>query len=195
LALAKFMQADLDTYLSLEHPVQQAILSAVSGMTNVPVKDIGIGTDGCGVPVHALPLRQYAFAYARFVDPGDLPATRRQAVARISHAMRDYPYMVAGKDRFCTRLMETSGGDILGKAGAEGVYCVGVESEKYGICVKIDDGNGRAVDGVMLETLKQIQAIPQTVLEELRDYHYKLLKNHAGTVVGEIKPNFTLLQA
>lgn len=192
LAYAKFINADLDHYLDPQHPVQQSILQVVAEMTGVPQTEIVLGTDGCGVPVYALPLKQYAYAYAQLIDPKQLPSPRREAVERIARAMREHPYLVAGENRFCTRLMEACEGDVLGKVGVEGVYCVGVESKKIGICVKIDDGNGRASDTVLVEVLKQLGAVPNTILDTLQEFHHKVLKNHAGTIVGEIHPVFTL---
>ena len=60
----------------------------------VAAEDIGIGTDGCGVPVHALPLKNMAMAYARFTSPENLPEKYRAGAARLFDAMNAEPDMV-----------------------------------------------------------------------------------------------------
>jgi len=193
LALAKYLNADLDTYLQLDNPVQQRILEAVSDVCEVSPEDIVIGTDGCGVPVHGLPLSKFAMAFARFVRPQMFSSERAAAMARIAHAMMEYPDMVAGTERFCTDLMSAAPLEILGKAGAEGVYCAAVVSAGLGICVKTDDGNARAAAPATVEALLQAGMISGSIANALELSHKPILKNHQGTVVGSIQPAFTLV--
>ena len=54
--------------------------------------------------------------------------------------------MVAGTDRFDTRLMEILGERAFIKVGAEGVYCAALPELGYGIALKIDDGGTRAAE-------------------------------------------------
>jgi L-asparaginase II len=195
LALAKHLGADLETYLDLNHPVQQRILEVVSDLTEVPAKEIRIGIDGCGVPVFGLPLRNLALSYAKLADPDGLPGPRAAALQRIRDAMVRNPHYVAGSERFCTRLMETAMGAAVGKVGAEGVYCVGLPEKGWGLAVKIDDGNSRAAYPAVVEALAQAQALPTSVLQELESFHRPVLKNHQGIEVGRIVPAFRLESA
>jgi L-asparaginase II len=188
LALAKFLKADLDTYLNLDHPVQQQILNAVSELCEVAKEDIAIGIDGCGVPVFGLPVIRMAHAYAKLADPSGLPERRQAALTRICQAMLAHPNLVAGTERFCTALMEAGGGAIVGKAGAEGIYCVGLPEAGIGLALKVDDGNARAAYPAVVEALRQAGLVSDRVVESLQAFHNPELKNHKGTVVGEISP-------
>ena len=93
--------------------------------------------------------------------------------------MVDEPFLVAGTDRACTRLMEAASGDAAVKTGAEGVFC-GVDlREGFAFAVKARDGQARAAEVAaewLLDRLGCIEfATPHT------------LKNWAGTNVGEIR--------
>ena len=74
LAAARALGAPLEGYLSLDHPVQQGILANVAALAGVPRERIVIGVDGCSVPVHGLPIRAMAYAYAHLADPTRAPA-------------------------------------------------------------------------------------------------------------------------
>ena len=59
------------------------------------MEDLAIGVDGCGVPVHGVPLHAMATLFARLARPerlGDLEPHARRAVA----AMLAEPYLVGG---------------------------------------------------------------------------------------------------
>src|SRR6185295_5116681 len=60
LALAKHLGAPTESYDSLDNPVQQQILRAVSQFSDIPPQEIAIGIDGCGVPVFGLSMRAMA---------------------------------------------------------------------------------------------------------------------------------------
>lgn len=196
LLLAKYLGESLDTYLRADHPVQQFILDAVEKVCEVDKQSIHLGVDGCGVPVFALPLERFALAYAKFAAATtDSESSQDVAMARIASAMMSHPEMVAGTDRLCTDLMAAAPGQILAKAGAEGVYCVGLPAHGLGICVKIDDGNGRATGPVIVEVLAQLGVVDDEVLSKLSKWHRPTLQNHAGTHVGELRPVFQLERA
>ncbi|MFM7718018.1 MAG: asparaginase, partial [Actinomycetota bacterium] len=57
---------DPATYLAPGHPLQRAVLRAVRAATD---EDPHVGVDGCGVPVHGLPLRAIATLFARLSVP------------------------------------------------------------------------------------------------------------------------------
>jgi L-asparaginase II len=195
LATAKHMNEPIENYYDLQHPVQQRILAAVSEMTDYPKEEIEIGIDGCGVPVHGVPLERLAFGYAKMAKPDDLPETRRNAIKRITKAMVTSPEMVGGTDRFCTDFMRVGNGRFIGKAGAEGVYCIGDLETGIGIAVKIEDGNGRAVYPAAVEVLKQLNLITENQIEELSEHYRPKLRNARNEVIGELTPDFNLQSA
>lgn len=192
LATAKFMNESTEDYYNLNHPVQQRILKAVSEMCGYSKDDIEIGIDGCGVPVHALPLHNIACGYAKMASPTVLGMERSTVVQRITKAMTAAPEMVGGTNRFCTDFMIAGNGRFFGKAGAEGVYCVGDNKTGLGIAVKVEDGNGRAVYPATIEALVQLGLLNNQQIEMLKDYHYPKLYNARDEKIGELNPSFRL---
>ncbi|MDN7242921.1 asparaginase [Planococcus sp. N028] len=192
LATARHMKESTADYYKLDHPVQQRILEVISDLTEVPVDDIAIGVDGCGVPVHAVPLENLALSFAKMADPSGLPEKRRDAVRKITTAMAAEPEMVGGTERFCTDFMHAMNGRMFAKAGAEGVYCIGDSETGIGIALKIEDGNARATSAVALEVLSQLGLLTDEQREQLHDYHYPPLENARKEKIGELSPAFTL---
>lgn len=141
LITAKHMEESLENYYALEHPVQQRNLQVMAEVADYAKEKIGIGTDGCGVPVFAMPLERLAYAFARMADPVKLGEKRASVVERITSSMTAHPEMVAGTDRFCTDFMRVGEGRFFGKLGAESVYCLGDKETGIGIAIKIEDGD------------------------------------------------------
>ncbi|MED1952625.1 asparaginase [Brevibacillus centrosporus] len=193
IATATHMGEDVSTYHLPDHPVQQRILDVVEDITGYPKEKIYMGTDGCGVPVHELPLANYAWAFAKLAKPEVVKSPDRQkAIQRITDAMTAHPEMVGGNNRYCTDLMTAFKGRIVGKAGAESVYCLGDRKTGLGVAVKIEDGGARAINPVVNEVLRQLGIGTDGPLEELGAYTNPLIKNMSGSTVGRIETAFTL---
>ncbi len=192
LALAQHMGWDVSNYLSIDHPVQQAMRQSMATFAGMEAKDIAIGVDGCGVPVFGLPVYNMALAWARLTRPESLDAANAQAAQRITRAMTACPVLVAGTGRLCTGLMTHLNGRLVAKSGAEGVYCVGILEQGIGIAVKIEDGNGRATGPAVIDALRQIGFLTPADLENLKEFHNPITYNHRRDVVGESRAAFTL---
>lgn len=192
LAIAVHMGYSVEGYFRPDHPVQRLMLREVSLFTGVPEEDIAIGVDGCGVPVFGLSLAAMARAFATLTSPERLPDAACAAARRVCRAMRAHPYMVAGRGRLTTDLMDAAGDRLVAKSGAEGVYCVGILGRGLGVAVKIEDGNARAAGPVVLEVLARIGVLDAGHLEALAEHHHPHVLNHRGEVVGDIIPDFEL---
>ncbi len=199
LALALLHGWPLETYLDLEHPVQQRIRHTVAEMAGMSPEDVLIGIDGCSAPNFALPLYHAAWAYARLVDPQDLPEPRRGAARRVVQAMMAQPFMVAGPERFDTRVMEALPGKLVAKGGAEGYQGIGLlpgvaGEQGIGIAIKIADGDGRrrAASAVALEILRRLGVLTEEAAQALSDLGPQPpVRNIRGDVqVGQGKPLF-----
>jgi L-asparaginase II len=177
----------LEQYISPEHPVQQLILDTVSSLTEVPVGKIGIGIDGCGVPVFFLPLVSLARAYARLTSRAD------PAISRLMEAVLSHPAMIAGSERICTDIMVTLGEKVFAKTGAEGGYAMSLMEKGWGVGIKIEDGNMRALYPVIVETLRQLQVLSREDEKSLEAYHHPLIVNHRKEIVGGITAQFNLV--
>ncbi|WLD94535.1 asparaginase [Alkalihalobacillus sp. AL-G] len=195
LATAVKMDEEVATYREIEHPVQQRILEVISDVCDYPKEKIGISVDGCGVPVHRLPLSKVAFGFARLATPEVvLYQARSQALQTIRNSMLSHPEMVGGTDRFDSDLMRVFNGRLVAKAGAEAVQCIGDVETGIGIAIKIEDGNGRSVSAVAMEVLKQLGIGNEVLYRQIDDYVQPPVLNMRKDKIGVIKANFELKQ-
>jgi L-asparaginase II len=198
LALAQHLNSDLSTYLDFGHPVQVRMLVAVAELCLLNREQIVLAIDGCSAPNHALPLRNLAAGIARLMDPVDLPPARAGACRRIRDCMRAHPNLVGGPGRFDTRLMQLTQGLLLSKAGAEGVFAIGLHSKRHagaiGIALKIADGDiaRRAGALVSITVLEQLGVLPRDVRVSLRGLAPTEVLNFRQIEVGQIRAVFQL---
>ncbi len=170
--LSKHFNLDVSGYIAPDHPVMKRFVTpAIEDFCRIDLSDQVPGVDGCGVPVWSIPLSHLAGGWSQL--------RARGSGQRLLQAMVDQPFLVAGTDRACTRLMEAASGDAAVKTGAEGVFC-GVDlREGFAFALKVRDGQARAAEVAaewLLDRLGCVEfAAPQT------------LKNWAGTSVGEIR--------
>lgn len=155
LATCQLLDWPTDTYLSPEHPLQQAILQTVQDLTAETVPATGV--DGCGAPLFAVSLHGLARAIARIAVDVDGP---------VAPAMRAHPELVAGEERSPTKLMRGIPG-LIAKDGAEGVYVAALPDGAV-VAVKIDDGAQRAAEQVVVAGLRAL-GVQAAVLDELAD--------------------------
>lgn len=190
LAVAKLMEADLQTYEDPGHPVQQAILDAVAAFAEIPAKKIKVAVDGCAAPNFAIPVMCMAKSFVNLVSPPEeMDDKYRDAAARIVSAMVKFPELIGGSERLDTMLMQAAEGRIISKVGADGVWLCGVlPGDKWakglGIALKIEDGDDkRARPVVAVEILRQLGVLEADALAELSPMP---VKNRRGDVVGEV---------
>jgi L-asparaginase II len=196
LALSRFLRKPIKSYLSPEHPVQQAILRSVARCAAVPEAAILQGIDGCSAPTFALSLRQAAGSFARLLDPRQMAPEEREAAQRTIAAMRAHPEMVAGTGRLCTLLMREVGQSFIAKIGAEGFYGMAYRdgSRCVGIALKISDGNGdRARTTAAVEILVGLELLSREKADRiLASQGLPEVRNVRGRIVGRVAPLFTL---
>jgi L-asparaginase II len=177
----------LESYRDPDHPLQQEVRRAVlvaSGQEGVRV-----GVDGCGVPVHGMPLRAMATIYARLSRPeglGKLEKDARRAVG----AMRAEPYMVAGRNRPDTAVMQEASA-VIAKGGAEGLMCAAVLDKGWGVAVKIRDGASRATGPTLIRVLRFLGVLDEGALTRLEAFARPPVLG-GGEPVGEVGAGFDL---
>ncbi|PLR89783.1 asparaginase [Bacillus sp. T33-2] len=193
LTAAVYMNEDVHTYRDIKHPHQQRILDVIEEVCGFPKNDLEISVDGCGVPVHQLPLQNTALGFARLADPlGWMPSDRARYLERIRNAMTKHPEMVGGTDRFDTDLMKVFNRRLVAKAGAEGVQCIGDSKTGLGIAIKVEDGNGRAASVAAMEVLKQLGICDEEKYGELIQYADAPVLNARKDTIGRITADFKL---
>ncbi len=141
-------------YVELDHPLQVAIKAATEEVTGEAAA--GYGIDGCSAPNFAMSMAGLARGMAAFAAAREDGSARARAMHRLSHAMATHPELVAGDGRACTELMQAMGGRVAIKTGAEAVFVAIVPEKKLGIAVKIEDGNARASEAVIVSLLARI---------------------------------------
>ncbi|PKN80196.1 MAG: asparaginase [Candidatus Cloacimonetes bacterium HGW-Cloacimonetes-1] len=181
-----------ESYIDPLHPVQKAILGIIADICDYPRENIAIGIDGCSVPVFALPIYQMALGFARFANPQYLQDRYQEPADRIFGAMNNHPEMVSGTGGFCTALIRATGGRMIGKIGAQGVYTIGIRDPQIGIALKIEDGAVGTASVAAMHVLQELKLLTDAEYGQLSAFHYKPSNNDAGLTVGKICPEFTL---
>jgi L-asparaginase II len=199
LASALVGNYSLEDYYKPEHPVQRAIAKVIAEFSGLDLEDLVISVDGCSAATFAITVRQMALIYARLVNSKNLRTELQEAAHQVTQAMLDFPEMVASNtERIDTDLMRALPKQLVAKAGAEGVYTIGIlPSAKYplglGIAIKIEDGDiGRARNAAILGTIEQLGILEKSTLEQLKISYLPPIKNHRGLIVGEVRPSFNL---
>ncbi len=193
LLLARHRGWPVKGYTDLDHPVQRAMLETVAAVAGVVPEEVALGVDGCGVPTFGLPLRRLALAFARLARPRGAPglaAPLAVALERVGRAMAAHPSLVAGTGRFCTDLMRVTGGRLLGKVGAEGVYGVAVTDRGWGVAVKVEDGGSRGLYPAVARALELLGLLSRAEAGALAGHARPVVRNHRGEAVGEVRPVF-----
>ncbi|WP_422485374.1 asparaginase [Gudongella sp. DL1XJH-153] len=192
LAVSRKLDLPLDTYNMLQHPLQQMTLDTIAEVCEMDRDDIGVGIDGCGVPVVEMPLYNMALSYAKLVHSSVFDEKRKAAADLVVESMMEYPEMVAGTGGFCTELMKNTNGKLMGKLGADGVYCIGMVEQGVGIAIKIENGNYNVISSAVMDILKQMEYLDQEDMSALKSFHIIDNINTLKEKVGEIKPVFEL---
>jgi len=187
LALGVYKSIDLQDYIMVEHPIQRIMHTIISEMAEIDADQIDVAIDGCGVPVFGMPIYNMALAYTKLSGPFDLESSRGQALSKISYAMTQEPYYVAGTKRLDTILMEETKGKVLAKLGAESVYCMSILNKGVGIAMKTEDGAYRALDSVVPNLLLKHNYISDVEYEAINKRLPLNVYNHRKQVVGVLK--------
>lgn len=184
----------LEDYISKEHPAQKRVEQTLGEMTDIDMSHTPHATDGCGIPTFAFPLYNIALAMARFADPSHLHYPRQKAIHRILSAIEAHPEMISGSEGFDTKVIKLTQGQVLCKMGAGGIEVGIIPSLGFGIALKIDDGNMKALEVAFLAILRSLGCLDDDLYEKLEP-RVSIL-THKGKTVGFMQPtHFTLLPA
>lgn len=184
LTICRYLGDATQGYIEREHPAQQRWFDSLGQMADTDLRQLPWSYDGCGIPVIAMPLSSIATAFARIAAPDDLPAARCRAIERLAEAIAADPFMVAGSDRLCTRVIQQSGRRTLVKTGADGVYTAALQEKGLGVALKIDDGNGEAAQVAILSILRYLGGLHSDELQQLDDCCRKAIVNTRGVTTG-----------
>ncbi|TGE31809.1 asparaginase [Desulfosporosinus sp. Sb-LF] len=193
LATCIHLGLSIHDYTHENHRLQKDILKTVASICEIDENYISLGTDGCSVPVYGMPLYNMALGFAKLANPHDLDEGYKHACEQIFRAMNKHPEMLAGTDGFCTELLKHTHGKLVGKLGAEGVYCIGVKGRDIGLAIKIEDGNySRALWPVVMRCLEDLNVLDEEELNSLGKYRELANRNNFGDTIGKVSPVFNL---
>ncbi len=191
LLLCQHMGWETRGYTRAEHPLQQLMHETIAELADISPDRVEKGIDGCGVVVFGLSVEKMAFLFARLANPESLPPSYREAAERVTGAMKTEPYMIAGRNRLCTDLISATGGKLIAKSGAEGVYCIGLNDREQGLAIKIEDGNSRGMGAIVYRLLVDLNILEEEEEEALEKYRQPVIKNRRGDNVGNIRTRFS----
>ncbi|MDK8183179.1 asparaginase [Paenibacillus sp. UMB4589-SE434] len=180
---------DKASYTDPDHPAQQEITAIICELSGVTVEEMGVGTDGCGFPVYALPLPAIGQAYLHLACPEFIKDTAtRQAVQRIRDAMIKYPLLVGGTGRLDSVLMEDT--NIVAKGGFKGIFGFALREEQLGFAIKIADGSDEECAYVITSILEQMGYKTTDTIQRLKEAFPSAIINDQGVVVGDRRAVF-----
>ncbi len=170
---------ELESYLHVDHPLQQRITEMVPQLAGEEASFIGV--DGCGAPAHALSLLGLARAFRSVAL-----APSSSAAGQVATAIRQHPEMLGGPTRDITLLIQGVPG-LMGKDGAEGVFAIALPDGRA-IALKISDGANRARPPVMKFALQALGVDVSAVDPRAFD---SVIFGH-GKPVGSVRVTATL---
>ncbi|KAB0269755.1 asparaginase [Microvirga brassicacearum] len=195
ICLACGSDTDPAGYVKAAHLVQQRVRAALEDITGASHDEDRSGLDGCSIPTYAIPLPALAFGFARFGTGIGISPDTAKAAGRIRKAVAQHPFMVAGTDRFDTRVMEILGERAFVKVGAEGVYCAALPELGYGIALKADDGTTRAAEAMMGGLLLRYLKLSDEERAAIERLAQPVLRNWNGIEVGGMTATGELMGA
>lgn len=191
LLLAREYGPGYQNYWKMEHPTQQEILEEVAYLSECAKGKVVIGSDGCGVPVFAVPMRNMAISYLKLACP-DLVDDKvtREAIERFTPLINKCSKYIRGTKRLCSILNEDE--NIICKDGTAAVFNIGLKKERLGIAIKVEDGNESDIlhAQIVIHLLEKLNYENKETIKKLKTLYPDEIYNDRDEVVGKISPEF-----
>jgi L-asparaginase II len=192
LATCVLMGWSTHDYLDASHPLQQAIMKVCSDFYEYPESQMVLAYDGCTAPIYSVPVYNQAVAYKNLAQP---QPKYSQSCKVIVDAVSAHPFMVAGSGRYCTDMMKITAPLVIGKTGAEGVFCMSFTQQKLGVCIKIDDGKMQPQYNVAQAIIHASAMWSEDELKELHHYMVNPIINFNKIQTGELAVDKELINS
>ncbi len=189
LASTILLGSPAETYYLPENEIQKKITHLISTVCDYPEEKIQISIDGCGVPVHALPIEAYAYGMARMADYEKLPEFLQGPAQKVTESIFENPIYTSGSDRLDYHVMLRSTEKIIVKTGANGYFAGYLPERKQGFALKCYQSENVYKERILVAFLKKLGIIAPRdydFFDELVDYK---IYNHKKEVVGHIETN------
>lgn len=168
LLMCRHMGHSIENYYDRNHPIQKYIKQTTAAICEYPVEKVNTGVDGCGVPVHSMPIKNMAVGFANLANPENGPKGLSSGLERVRNAMVKHPLMIGGHHRLCTDLNALPN-KVAAKGGAEGVYCFGIIGKNAGAAMKFDEGVDRGWQALAPQLLFDMGIISDEEYQALHD--------------------------
>ena len=159
---------DTETYDDINHPLQQKIKEKIYELCNLK-SEYPITKDGCGVPIHSMPLFNMVKGYL------NLFCSSRYE--RITNAFLQNPYIIGGENRTDTKIISQNEG-LIAKVGAGGLIVVINTKLEEGFVIKICDSNMHSREILACDLLENIHWGKVETDKTIKTLH--------GEIVGKI---------
>lgn len=157
LAICKKMGWDLKTYDETGHPLQKAIKEKIYELCELK-EEFPITSDGCGVPIHSMPLENMLKGY--------LNLFLNSKYEKIRRAFQQNHYIVGGFERLDTEIMNIDD-NLIAKVGAGGLCIVVNINKKEAFIVKILDCDMKARAIAVFEFIYRINWLSENKKMEI----------------------------
>ena len=189
LLLQRELGGEVRDYWKEDSPAQTEIKRAVAVMSEFPVEKVGMGLDGCGVPVFAVGMKNIAIAFKNLVRPDKIKETAlAQAAADFVPRMHAYPLMVKGRGQLCSKLNAIPG--IVAKGGANGAYGLALKDMGVGVSIKLADGTNGMWPMIIAAVLRELGYKNDAAYAMLEDMCHATIVNDNGDAAGTRRPVF-----
>ncbi len=183
LTATKILGEPFENYYKKGNKLQNKINDIISTVCNFKLTDHYIAIDGCGVPVHSMPIKHFAYGYARMADADKLGDLAPHA-KKIFTSIAKFPEYTSGTERLEYKILNKYPNKLVIKSGAGGFLGGIIPERKLGIAIKAIDGNSNHRDLILVELLKKLDIIPPEDYAYFDEIVSKDIKNHRGEVVG-----------
>lgn len=183
LLLQRELGGEIRDYYKEDSPAQLEIKRAVAVMSEYPVEKVGLGLDGCGVPVFAVGMKNIAIAFKNLVRPEKIrEEALSRAAADFAPRMHAYPHMVKGIGQLCTLLNSVPG--VVAKGGANGAYGLALKDMGVGVSIKLADGTNGMWPMIIAAVLREIGYKNNETYEMLESLCHTEIFNDNGDAAG-----------
>ncbi len=180
IALAKHLNISVKDYVKPDHPVQKMVVETLARYCEVDMALAPVAIDGCSVPTWAIPLRNTALGFAKLCDD------KNPAATWIIKSVRAHPFMIAGTDRFDSKIMQAVPRLFI-KLGAEGLFCGCIPHAGLGFALKCDDGAYRGAEVAAAQMLEKLDIWTVDEKQALHRFTQEPLENWRKISVGQVK--------
>lgn len=179
LAICKKMDWDLKTYDKINHPLQNAIKEKIYKLCEIK-NNYHVTKDGCGVPIHSMPLENMVKGY--------LNLFLSEKYSKIRDSFAKNLYLIGGEDRLDTAIMGANN-NLIAKVGAGGLCIVINLKKKEGLIIKIMDCDMKARAICLIEALRQLKWLNEKMIDNqlIKAQNKKDILTLHGEKIGEAK--------